>query len=101
MPFFINNRFENFTISYNSENDVSVRNFNIDDLNINRSNSLETEINRNMLGKDVLTFRNKGKKWYNNEEYLTEKYNELILTTENPGKPFLILFFQMFFFLWL
>lgn len=84
-----NNDIKNFTISYNSENDVSIRNFNIDDLNINRSNSLETEINRNMLGKDVLKFRNKDKKWYNNEEYLTEKYNELILTTENLEKNLL------------
>ena len=84
-----NNDIKNFTISYNSENDVYVRNFNIDDLNINRSNSLETEINRNMLGKDVLKFRNKHKKWYNNEEYLTEKYNELILTTENLEKNLL------------
>ena len=84
-----NNDIKNFTISYNSENEVSVRNFNIDDLNINRSNSLETEINRNMLGKDVLKFRNKDKKWYNNEEYLTEKYNELILTTENLEKNLL------------
>ena len=67
-----NNDIKNFTISYNSENEVSVRNFNIDDLNINRSNSLETEINRNMLGKDVLKFRNKDKKWYNNEEYFIE-----------------------------
>jgi len=84
-----NNDIKNFTISYNSENDVSVRNFNIDDLNINRSNSLETEINRKMLGKDVLKFRNKNKKWYNNEGYLTEKYKELVLTTENMEKNLL------------
>ena len=58
---------------------------NISEINLNKSNSLEVEM-ESMA--DFLQMRNKEKekKWYNNIQYLTEKYNELILTTENLEK---------------
>ena len=60
------------------------------DMYINRSNSFDTEINNNILGDEEFQFRNKdNKKWYNNVKFLTEKYNELILTTENLEKNIL------------
>ena len=60
------------------------------DIYINRSNSFDTEINNNILGDEELKFRNKdNKKWYNNVEFITEKYNELILMTENLEKNIL------------
>ena len=63
---------------------------NTKDIRINRSNSFDAEINNNIFGDDELQFRNKdNKKWYNNVEFLTEKYNELILTTENLEKNIL------------
>ena len=78
-------------INYNSENNSKANNMsisinNINPININRSNSSETEINTNIFGNENLKFRNKEKKWYNNIDFLTEKYNELILTTENLEK---------------
>ena len=74
--------------NYNSENYSKNNNISINNIetNLNRSNSLETEIKQN---SEVLQFRNKEKKWYNNIEYLTEKYNDLILTTENLEKNLL------------
>ena len=85
--------------NYNSEdnikrdNNVSVNNVNINDINlnlnnINRSNSIETDVNINLNNQssDGVQFRNKDKKWYNNIEFLNEKYNEFILTTENIEK---------------
>ena len=79
----INNNINYLKGNYNSVNNS--KNNNISEININRSNSLETEISQN---GDMLQFRNKDKekKWYNNIEYLTEKYNDLILTTENLEK---------------
>ena len=73
-------------IKFNSDNNLKLNN--VSELIINRSNSLETEINPNL---DILQFRNKEKekKWYNNIEFLTEKYNELILTTESLEKNIL------------
>jgi hypothetical protein len=80
-------------IIFNSENNTkkNIKNNNISlsntkDLNANenRSNSLKSELKQN--NNDGFQFRNKDKKWYNNLEYLTEKYNELILTTENLEK---------------
>jgi len=69
----------------NKANNIKANN--TKDICINRSNSFDTEINNNILGDDELQFRNKdNKKWYNNVEFLTEKYNELILTTENLEK---------------
>ena len=63
---------------------------NAKDMYINRSNSFDTEINNNILGDEEFQFRNKdNKKWYNNAKFLTEKYNELILTTENLEKNIL------------
>ena len=77
----------NINYNYNSENNSKINN--ISEINNNRSNSLEPEIGQN--GGELLQFRNKGKekKWYKNIEYLTEKYNELILTTENLEKNLL------------
>ena len=73
-------------IKFNSDNNLKLNN--VSELIINRSNSLETEINPNF---EILQFRNKEKekKWYNNIEFLTEKYNELILTTESLEKNIL------------
>ena len=84
-----NNNINDMNINYNSENNSKINN--ISEININRSNSLETEISQNGGVGDMLQFRNKDKekKWYNNIEYLTEKYNELILTTENLEKNLL------------
>ena len=75
----------NYNLGNNSKkNNVSIHNTN--ETNINRSNSLEAEISQN---SDLLPLRNKEKKWYNNIGYLTEKYNELIMTTENLEKNLL------------
>ena len=75
------------------ENGQKANNITINDINeicINRNKSLETETNNNILGDESIQFRNKdSKKWYNNPEFLTEKYNELILTTENLEKNIL------------
>jgi len=75
------------------ENCKRAKNMTLNDVNeicINRNKSLETEINNNFLGDESIQFRNKdSKKWYNNQEFLTEKYNELILTTENLEKNIL------------
>ena len=60
------------------------------DICISRSNSFDTEMNNNILRDEEIQFRNKdNEKWYNNVEFLTEKYNELILTTENLEKNIL------------
>ena len=82
----LNNNINDTNSNYNSENNSKINN--VSEININRSNSLENEINPNF---EILQFRNKEKekKWYNNIEYLTEKYNELILTTENLEKNLL------------
>ena len=76
----------NLNIKFNS--DINLKLNNASELNINRSNSLETKINPNF---DIFQFRNKDKekKWYNNIEFLAEKYNELIMTTENLEKNLL------------
>ena len=94
----LNNDIKKICSNYNSEDNIqknnnnsSVNNVNINDINmnmninVNRSNSIETDVNANQ-SIDGLQFRNKDKKWYNNVEYLTEKYNEFILTTENIEK---------------
>ena len=72
-----------FNINCNPEKNAKLNK--TSEININRSNSLEADIYPNF---DALQFRNKdkNKKWYNNIEFLTEKYNELILTTENLEK---------------
>ena len=77
------NNVNDYNINYNSENNSNINN--ISELNANKSNSLEVELIQNF---DNLQFKNnnKDRKWYNNIEYLTEKYNELILTTENLEK---------------
>ena len=75
------------------EQGQKANNFTVNDINeicINRNKSSETEIHNNILGDKSILFRNKdNKKWYNNPEFLTEKYNELILTTENLEKNIL------------
>ena len=72
----------------NKVNNITVNN--TKDICINRSNSFDSEINNNIFDDNELQFRNKdNKKWYNNVEFLTEKYNELILTTENLEKNIL------------
>ena len=78
----INNN-NDFTINSCQENNTKLNK--TSEININRSSSLETDIYPNF---ESLQFRNKdkNKKWYNNIEFLTEKYNELILTTENLEK---------------
>jgi len=69
-------------------NNLTVKDIN--EICINRNKSLETEIHNNFLGDESIQFRNKdNKKWYNNPEFLTQKYNELILTTENLEKNIL------------
>ena len=77
-----NNNIDNIN-NINNNNNISINNTKDSNANENRNNSLKSEIKQDI---DVLQFRNKDKKWYNNIEYLTEKYNELILTTENLEK---------------
>ena len=75
------------------ENGQKANNKTVNDINeicYNKNKYLGTEINNNILGDESIQFRNKdNKKWYNNPEFLTEKYNELILTTENLEKNIL------------
>ena len=78
-----NNNSQNENLNTNEENNSKINN--ISEINLNKSNSLEAEMES--IG-DLLLMRNKDKdkKWYNDIQYLTEKYNELILTTENLEK---------------
>jgi len=51
-----------------------------------RSQSIKTDINNcTLLKNDLSQIKNENKKWYD-INYLTEKYNDLILTTENLEK---------------
>ena len=84
----INNNIREF--NYNSENNQIIKiNNNIEkDKNKSkeRSNSVKTEINENLtLKNDLSQIRNDNKKWYD-ISYLKEKYNDLLLTTENLEK---------------
>ena len=71
-----NNNSHNENLNTNEENNSKINN--ISEINLNKSNSLEAEMES--IG-DLLLMRNKDKdkKWYNDIQYLTEKYNELIL----------------------
>ena len=78
--------------NYNSENN---KNNNDIDINKIRSNSIKSDINNTnnnnninnsaLLKSELSQIRNDNKKWYD-IDYLTEKYNDLILTTENLEK---------------
>ena len=81
-------------VNYNSKthpkiNDILINNINNFNININRCNSIENDAYTNHFDNEILHFRNKDKKWYNNTEFLTEKYNELVLNTENLEKNIL------------
>ena len=82
-----NSDITNNICNYNSENNTKKINL-FNNININRNNSIEAETNLNK-SSDGLQFRNKDKKWYNSIDFLTEKYHEFILTTENLEKNLL------------
>ena len=85
---------KDLNVNYNSKthpkiNDILISNINNFNININRCNSIENDVYTNHFDNEILHFRNKDKKWYNNTEFLTEKYNELVLNTENLEKNIL------------
>ena len=60
------------------------------DICINRATSFDKEINNNILGYKELQYKNKdNQKLNSNIEFISEKYNDLILMTENLEKNIL------------